>query len=122
MTQLGNTKIIFEQFNTIHDQYHDTLTDDKAIEDSDDYYDITEQAYIKAVTEANIWLGKSPPSQTSASSINSCSNTSSSINSGSTSSLSDLCTFMSMPVLTLPVFSGNVLDYNSFMAFLYSAH
>ena len=99
--QLEVLKSTFDDFEAVHYQYHDSLSDEEEIKNSDAYYNLIEAEYIEVVSKANKWLIDSAAAE---------------VPSDHDSSLSALCAYMSMPSISIDSFSGDPLLYKSFMS------
>ena len=56
MNRLEKAKELFKEFEKSHEKYHDTLTEDEAIDESDEYFDKVNDSYIKSISKAKEWL------------------------------------------------------------------
>ena len=100
-TQLDKLKVLFTIFEQAHDTYHQTLADESDIETSAEYFNSAEGTYIEEISNAHKWL--SPivvPVHTSHESVFN----------------SQMLDMLSMPKVTIDVFTGDPLTYKEFMA------
>ena len=51
-SKITNLKLLFTSFNKAHDDYHDTLSDDEAIDKSESYYFTEQDKYIRTLDKA----------------------------------------------------------------------
>ena len=55
-TRLENVKSKFREFEKAHEEFHDPLTEEKDIDDSDDYFNQVHENYIKTLVNVKDWL------------------------------------------------------------------
>ena len=98
--QLDKLKVLFTIFEQVHDIYHQTLADESDIATSAEYFSSAEGTYIEEVANAHKWLSPVVPVHTSHEPVFN----------------SQMFDILSMPKLTIDVFTGDPLTYKEFMA------
>ena len=135
--RLQKIKVTYEQFEVAHYMYHDMLKDDKDYDESELWFDKVRQNYIQQVAAARKWLKEvSHPPASSVSYVSnpvqsgiipaqvfdpfdplkSPSNVFLGANNDSTKKDDLISTLSSIPRIEIPKFSGDVLEFESFMA------
>ena len=97
-TQLDKLKVLFTIFEQAHDTYHQTLADESDIETSAEYFNSAEGTYIEEISNAHKWLSPIPVHTSHESVFN-----------------SQMIDMLSLPKLTIDVFTGDPLTYKEFM-------
>lgn len=111
--RLDTLKSAFRLLEEAHDNYHETLTTDADIMASETWFSDIECKYIDGIKSAKLWL-KSYSNSVSPAGVRD--NASDVSDSASTVSQAELFSLLSLPKAEIDVFTGNPLDYQSFMA------
>jgi len=100
---IEKVKEAFKNFTSAHTRYHNFLTDEKDIEDSDNYFYEVQNDYIKCLKTAKAWLKEAQgiPADVKNAEV---------FNRNSTIEL------LSLPKVELVKYDGDPLTYHSFMA------
>ena len=101
----------FKEFENSHIAYHDFLTEEKEIDDSEQYFDDAEENYIQSNLLIKDWLkkqaiedNKTPP------------NLHSTEQGGRISSSAELFNIINLPKIEIEKFDGNPATFHSFFA------
>ena len=100
-SKLAQIKQTFTEFEGAHVAYHDLLQDEEEIEASEEWFAAVEHDYIVCVKSAKLWLK-------SLSGIE--------VKDDSSIAREELMSLLSIPKVEIEVFSGNPVQYLSFMA------
>ena len=119
--RLDKMKVSFCNFEEVHTQYHDTLTDDTAIAASDKWFEDVDIQYNASVRDARQWLKSvcDDPKMT----IQSLPTTGLPLmpaapvaTPASSHDTKDIVAALKVPQVQIDVFTGNPLEYQSFMS------
>ena len=108
-TKLKQLKVSFGEFEMSHDTYHDSLSDEEEIAESERWFKEAEKAYIDGIKSAKAWI-KSQAAPVKVPPVHKYDHDE------EEPVLAYLTNMMNMPKVELDKFDGNPLDFQSFIA------
>jgi hypothetical protein len=102
----------FANFKTAHEDYHDTLREEKDIEDSDKYFEEMHQKYVTALREAKVILKSTEDTKPNVEPARK----SSDVSGGELKMSSDVVKALHLPKAEIEPFDGNPLNFHCFFA------
>ena len=108
-SRFDNIKKTFKEFEQSHERYHETVTEETDIDESEDYFYKMQKEYVRAVTSIKAWLvsddQQAPLIKSKVGAKNS-----------ENISRSELLGLLNLPSVQLDYFDGDPLQYHSFFA------
>ena len=129
--QLDKLRSAFDNLEEIHSKYHELLVDDADLVASDEWFDEVDDSYNEGIKITRQWLRVQDELKLNVSTSSTSSGTNTTSPSGSIGTVTqggtvgsasqvqtnvDIVTALNMPRVEIDVFSGNPLEYQSFMA------
>ena len=101
-------KDLFKDFSTIHDQYHDSLEDETAIDESEKYFCHVQTLYIEVLSSVKLYIKEGTKTKQE--------DDDKSFVASSDLSREELMAIMNLPKVELETYNGDPMQYHTFIA------
>ena len=106
---------VFEDFETTHESYHDTLQTEEAWDESDQYFDTVHENFISTIDSTKLWLGERSEGEQDKKDSVKAENGGVNSSSGGATGTRELLQLVNHPKIEIEKFAGDPTKFHTFM-------